>query len=92
MLETIAKAKRRAAEKRTRVEEAAKAYDVFLDRLAIPLFRQLANVLRAEGHLFNVFTPGGSVRLSLDRSTEVFGASEYFTEAKKTESRTNSKV
>jgi hypothetical protein len=30
----------------------------------------VANVLRAEGFAFTVFTPGGSVRLMSDRSTE----------------------
>ena len=36
----------------------------------IPNDRQIANVLRAEGYLFNLFTPGGSVRLMSDRSAE----------------------
>ena len=30
----------------------------------------MANVLRAEGYLFTVFTPGGSVRLMSDRAAE----------------------
>ena len=44
--------------------------EAFLDRIAIPVFKQVANVLRVEGYLFTVFTPGGSVRLMSDRSTE----------------------
>jgi hypothetical protein len=72
VLETIDRAKRAAAERRTRVDEAAREYDVFLDRIAVPVFRQIANVLRAEGYLFNVFTPAGSVRLMSDRSAEDF--------------------
>ena len=70
--ETIARAKRGAAERRARVDEAAREYDVFLERVAIPLVRQAANVLRVEGYLFNVFTPSGSVRLMSDRSAEDF--------------------
>jgi hypothetical protein len=69
---TMERAKRRAADRRARTDEAARAYTVFLDRLAIPLFRQVAGVLRAENHLFTVFTPGGSVRLMSDR-----GAQDY---------------
>ena len=66
------RAKRRAADRRSRAEETSRAYDVFLDRLAIPLFRQIAGVLKAENYLFTVFTPGGSVRLMSDR-----GAQDY---------------
>src|SRR4051812_4943359 len=64
------RAKRRAAARRARAEETSRAYDVFLDRTAIPLFRQIASVLKAEGYLFTVFTPGGSVRLMSDRSAQ----------------------
>ena len=38
----------------------------------MPLFRQVANILRADGYLFNVFTPSGSVRLMSDRAAEDF--------------------
>jgi hypothetical protein len=34
------------------------------------LFRQIAAVLKAEGRMFTVFTPGGSVRLMSDRSAD----------------------
>jgi hypothetical protein len=67
---TMERAKRRAADRRARAAETSRSYDVFLDRLAIPLFRQVANVLRSEKHLFTVFTPGGSVRLMSDRSAQ----------------------
>ena len=70
VLETIERAKRAAAGRRTRIDEAAREYDVFLERVAAPVFRQIANVLRAEGYPFNVFTPAGSVRLMSDRSAE----------------------
>jgi len=70
VLEAIERARRTAVERRTRIDEAAREYEVFLETLAVPVFRQIANVLRAEGYLFNVFTPGGSVRLMSDRSAE----------------------
>ena len=70
VLQTIDRAKRNAAERRARIDEAGHEYEVFLDKVAVPLFRQVANVLRAEGYLFNVFTPGGSVRLMSDRSAQ----------------------
>ncbi len=38
--------------------------------MAVPLFRQLANALKAHGYPFSLFTPGGSVRLMSERSSE----------------------
>ena len=70
--ETIERAKRRAGERRTRADEAGRAYERFLDTTAVPLFRQVANVLRTDGYLFSVFTPSGSVRLMSDRHAEDF--------------------
>jgi hypothetical protein len=70
VLETIGYARTSAAERRARADQAAREYDVFLDRVAIPLFRQVANVLRTESYQFTVFTPGGSVRLMSDRAAE----------------------
>jgi len=68
--ETMERARRAATERRALVDEATRDYQLFLDRVAIPLFRQIANILRAEKHLFTVFTPGGSVRLMSDRSND----------------------
>jgi hypothetical protein len=70
--QTIEHAKRAAADRRTRSDEAAREFDSFLDRLAIPLFRQIANVLKAASYNFTVFTPGGSVRLMSDKAAEDF--------------------
>jgi hypothetical protein len=72
ILHAIDRAKRTAAERRVANDEAAREYNVFLDQLAVPLFRQAAGILRAEGYLFNLFTPGGSVRLMSERSSEDF--------------------
>jgi hypothetical protein len=66
--ETIERAKRQAAERRTRGDQASRDFDLFLQKIAVPLFRQVANALKAEGYPFTVFTPSGSVRLMSDRS------------------------
>jgi hypothetical protein len=70
--QTIERAKRQAAERRTRGDDAARAFETFLSTIAVPLFRQVANILRSDGYLFNVFTPSGSVRLMSDRTAEDF--------------------
>jgi hypothetical protein len=70
--EVIDRAKRTKNERRTLVDEAARDYQLFLDQVATPLFRQIANVLRAEGTPFTVSTPGSAVRLAWDRSGQDF--------------------
>jgi hypothetical protein len=65
--DTIERAKRSAGERRLRTDAAAHDYSVFLDTIAVPLFRQVANVLKAQGYPFSVFTPTGSVRLASDK-------------------------
>jgi hypothetical protein len=72
LLQTIDRAKQHAAERRARNDEATRAFGPFLDTIAVPMVRQVAQALRAEGHLFNVFTPSTSVRLMSDRSAEDF--------------------
>jgi hypothetical protein len=72
ILLTIDRAKQRAGERRARGDEAARAYSTLLDTIAVPMFRQVANVLRAEGYSYSVFTPSGSVRLMSDRTAEDF--------------------
>lgn len=72
LIQTIDRAKRQAAQRLVRSDEAARQFDTFLSSVAVPLFRQTANVLRAEGYLFNLFTPSGSVRLMSDRTAEDF--------------------
>ena len=62
--------RRGAAERRERSAHAGRAYEAFLNDLAVPAFRQLANILRAEGLLFDVQTPAGGVALVADRSRD----------------------
>jgi GAF domain-containing protein len=72
LTETIERAKKQAAERRGRADQASRDFEVFLQKIAVPLFRQVANALKADGYIFTVFTPSGSVRLMSDRS-----ASDY---------------
>ena len=68
--ETIDRAKRTAADRRALTAEATKEYDAFLEQIAVPIFRQVANVLKAEGYPFGLFTPAGSVKLVSDRNPQ----------------------
>lgn len=70
--DTAERAKRTAAERRARTDEANREYPIFLETVAVPLFKQAAGVLKAENYLFTVFTPGDSVRLMSDRNAKDF--------------------
>jgi hypothetical protein len=56
-------AKKNAAAKRARSDAAQKEYDQFLEHVAVPTVQQFASALSGEGHMFNVATPAGSVRM-----------------------------
>jgi hypothetical protein len=68
----IEKARQQAVERRSRSDAAARDYEEFLAKKAVPLFHQIASALVAEGHPFKIFSPAGSVRLASDRSPEDF--------------------
>jgi hypothetical protein len=70
--ETIERAKRHSAERRAHNDEASRAYDAFLEHIAVPMMRQIAGALKADGYPFTVFTPSGAVRLMSDRRAEDF--------------------
>jgi hypothetical protein len=72
LTETIERAKKQAAERRGRSDQASRDFEVFLHKIAVPLFRQVANALKADGYAFTVFTPSDSVRLMSDRATDDF--------------------
>jgi hypothetical protein len=69
---TIEAAKRDAAARRAAMGDVARADNSFLEERAIPVFRQLAGALKAEGHVFQVLTPAGTVRLVSDRDQDDF--------------------
>jgi hypothetical protein len=66
----VERARKTARERREHVSAAERAYDVFLANVATPVTRMLATALKAEGYLFTVNTPGGSVRLASDRGRD----------------------
>ena len=63
-------ARRASAVRRERSTAASKAYDDFLETRAVPAFRAMANVLKAEGIPFDVITPSGGVRLVADKNRD----------------------
>lgn len=65
-------ARKDSAERRARADLAATAYNAFLRDVATPVFRMFANVVKAEGHPFAVFTPAGGVRLASERHADDF--------------------
>jgi hypothetical protein len=68
----IEAARARATERRARTDDASRAYDVFLETVAVPAFHTVASALTGEGHRFKVITPGRAVRMSPERSAEDF--------------------
>jgi hypothetical protein len=70
VVDTVDRAKRAASERRVRADEASREYATFLETIAVPLVRQVANALKAHGFSFGVFTPSGSVRLASEKSAD----------------------
>jgi hypothetical protein len=70
VVETIERSKRETQERRIRADAASKEFELFLERIAVPLCKQLAGALKAEGYSFVTFSPGGAVRLVSERSPE----------------------
>jgi hypothetical protein len=68
----IERAKRAAQERRTRTDEAAQAFPVWLEKVAVPVLRQIAGALKAAGYPFAVHTPSGAVRLASERAVDDF--------------------
>ena len=68
----ITAAKSRAEQRRQQTSDAEREFAAFLQDVATPIVRQVANALKAEGHNFTVFTPGDGLRLAYDRGRENF--------------------
>jgi len=64
------RAKARAQQKRNDAADAERAYAAFLEQVATPFIRMLANALKAEGYPFTVSTPSGGLRLASDRGRD----------------------
>jgi hypothetical protein len=63
-------ARERGQQRRQRVAAAESAYATFLEEVATPVARLVANTLKVEGYAFTVFTPGNGLRLASDRSRD----------------------
>ena len=68
----LEEAKKATADRHARADAASAAYAAFLENIATPVFRMMANVARGEGHPFSVFAPAEGVRLVSDRHGEDF--------------------
>jgi len=65
-------ARTHAKSRRERMAQAEKAYSVFLETVATPVTRQVANALKVAGVGFTLGTPGGGLRLAADRGRDDF--------------------
>jgi hypothetical protein len=63
-------ARSRAQARRQHTAAAELAYATFLQNVATPVTRMVANALKVEGYQFTVFTPGGGLRLAADRGRD----------------------
>jgi hypothetical protein len=68
--QAIDRAKTRAQRRRDQAGATERAYATFLEDVATPTMRMVANVLKAEGYSFTVSTPSGAVRLASDRGRD----------------------
>jgi hypothetical protein len=68
----LEQAKKASADRRARADAAAAAYSAFLRDIGTPVFRMVANVAKADGYPYTVFTPAEGVRLVSERHGEDF--------------------
>ena len=66
----IEDAKAKAQARRNATASADKAYAAFLETVATPIARQVANALKVAGVAFTLGTPGGGLRLAADRGRD----------------------
>jgi hypothetical protein len=72
IMDALERGKREAAEQRVRKAQAAEHFQRFLETIAVPLCRQVADVVKAERQPFIVHTPSEAVRLSAERAPTDF--------------------
>ena len=65
-------AKKEAASRRVIVDEARTAYAGFLENIAVPMLRQTAAILKANGQVYEVHTPSDTARLVAEKSPHTF--------------------
>src|SRR6266550_3200254 len=70
LVHAIERARSRAQQQRHHAAEAERAYAAFLESVATPTTKMMANALKAEGYAFTVSTPSGGLRLASDRGRD----------------------
>lgn len=66
----IEAARQRGQQRRELTAATERSYDTFLQDVATPVTRMVANTLKVENYAFTVFTPGGGLRLASDRGRD----------------------
>jgi hypothetical protein len=66
----IEASRERAQRRRERTSTAESAFELFLQNVATPVTKLVANSLKVENYAFTVFTPGGGLRLASDRGRD----------------------
>jgi hypothetical protein len=69
-MHAIDRAKARAQQRRENATARERDYATFLEEVAAPTTRQLAQALKAEGYPFTVSTPSGGLRLASDHGRD----------------------
>ena len=72
ILRALDEARLDAASKRGERDEVHRAYDQFLETVAVPLLKQAQGILKAERQMFTVHAPVGSAKLASDSSAQTF--------------------
>jgi hypothetical protein len=72
ILRALEESKNDAALRRTEADAAGRAYEEFLERLAVPMLKQSIDVLKAERQNFMLNAPAGSARMVSSGSPDTF--------------------
>src|SRR5688572_1188440 len=66
----IEASRERSQRRRQQTAAAESAFELFLQNVATPVTKLVANSLKVENYAFTVFTPGGGLRLAYDRGRD----------------------
>ena len=72
VMQALSAHREHAQHRRAQAADAEREFGTFLELVAVPLARQVASALKAEGYAFTVFTPGRGLRLALDKGRDDF--------------------
>jgi hypothetical protein len=72
ILRALDEGRRDAVVRRAAHDEAARAYEQFLEGIALPLLRQAQQILKAENQSFTMRAPAGSAGLVSDASPDTY--------------------